>query len=520
MLNYSKRPNVLCFITDQQRADHLGCMGNPIVRTPNIDAIAKSGIVFQRAYVSNPLCMPARATLFTGRTPRGHGVRTNGIPLSDNIPTMVEALRIAGYRTHSIGKLHLNTFDTPRGVDPKTLKPEKFPESRWMWINEKIKSIPTPYYGFEKVDFVGGHVSYVFGDYLNWLKENYPGMEKLLLKENALEKPSGADQCYKMSLPEELHYNRWIADQTIRFLEEAKEDSKPFFLWCSFPDPHHPYSVPAPWCYMYDPKDIPLPIRREGELEDLPPFYKKIYEEGAPLVSGLLGASKMPDKHIREIIAMTYGMISFVDNEIGRIIKKLEELGLRENTIVIFMSDHGDMMGDHWMVRKGPFHFDGLLKIPFIWSFPGRFPEGRVIKSLVSQIDFAPTILDLCGAPIPEGEVPEEPEAPEMLPPWPGKSLKEILEGKLDKVNDYIIVENDEDYLGLRLRTFITERYKITIYPGKDFGELFDLNEDPQELFNLWWEPQFQELKKNLILQFTDAYILQESTLPRRLCHA
>jgi arylsulfatase len=271
---------------------------------------------------------------------------------------------------------------------------------------------------------------------------------------------------------------------------------------------------------MYDPKDIPLPVRREGELEDLPPFYKKIYEEGAPLVSGLRGPSRMPDEHIREIIALTYGMISFVDNEIGRIMKRLEDLGLRENTVVIFMSDHGDMMGDHWMIRKGPFHFDGLLKIPFIWSFPGNFLENKVITSLVSQIDFAPTILDICNVPIPEGKVPGEPEAPEMLPPWPGKSLREILEGKVDKVNDYVIVEDDEDYLGLRLRTFITDNFKITIYPGHSYGELFDLKNDPQELYNLWWKPEYQEIKKRLILQFAEAYILQESTLPRRLCHA
>ncbi|MCS7367934.1 MAG: sulfatase-like hydrolase/transferase [archaeon YNP-WB-062] len=513
------RPNILCFITDQQRADHLGCMGNSIVRTPNIDHIAKIGVLFQRAYVSNPLCMPARATLFTGRTPRGHLVRTNGIPLSRDIPTMVEALRQSGYRTHSIGKLHLNTFDTPRGINPEALNPYDFLEARWMWINKRIRSIPTPYYGFETVEFVGGHVDYVFGDYLNWLKENYPEMEKLLLPENALEKPSGADQYYKMALPEELHYNRWISDRAIKFLEKVK-DSQPFFLWCSFPDPHHPYSVSAPWCYMYDPKDIPLPVRREGELEDLPPFYKKIYEEGAPLVSGLRGPSRMPDEHIREIIALTYGMISFVDNEIGRIMKRLEDLGLRENTVVIFMSDHGDMMGDHWMIRKGPFHFDGLLKIPFIWSFLGNFLENKVITSLVSQIDFAPTILDICNVPIPEGRVPGEPEAPEMLPPWPGKSLREILEGKVDKVNDYVIVENDEDYLGLRLRTFITDNFKITIYPGHSYGELFDLKNDPQELYNLWWKPEYQEIKKRLILQFAEAYILQESTLPRRLCHA
>lgn len=521
MNSVKKRPNILCFITDQQRYDYLGCANNSILKTPNIDGIAKKGVLFNRAYVSNPLCMPARVTLFTGKTPRGHGVRTNGIPLSTDVPTMPEALRQAGYTTHSIGKLHLHNFSLPTGIDPEILNTEDFPESREFWDSRKIKKLPSPYYGIETTDFAGGHTSGVFGEYINWLKEEHPGMEKLLTEENPLEIPTGAPQCYKMSIPEELHYNRWISNRAVKFLEESKNEDKPFFLWCSFPDPHHPYAAPEPWCNMYNPQDIPVnEARKIGELDNLPPFYKKIYEEGAPVVSGQFGPAKICDEYLKEMIALTYGMISFVDNEIGKIMNKLKELKMQEDTIVVFLSDHGDMMGDHYMVRKGPFQFEGLLRIPFIWSWPGHFPEGIKSDGLASQIDFAPTILDLCGVEIPEGCVPLKPEAPMMPKPWPGKSLKEQLEGKVKSVNDSVIIENDEDYLGLRVRTFITDRYKITIYPGQAYGELFDLIEDPQEFNNLWNDSQYKNLKDKLKIIFLEKYILQDDALPRRLCHA
>src|SRR5262249_30604557 len=141
-------------------------------------------------------------------------------------------------------------------------------------------------------------------------------------------------------------------------------DGRPFFLWCSFPDPHHPYACPLPWAEMYDPEDMPPPNRREGELDALPPFFREVYETGiAPSLSGLRGPAKAWDPWIGHLAAMTYGMVSAVDHHLGRILEALAALGLREKTLVVFMSDHGDMMGDHWLVRKGPFHFEGLLRI-------------------------------------------------------------------------------------------------------------------------------------------------------------
>jgi arylsulfatase A-like enzyme len=322
-----------------------------------------------------------------------------------------------------------------------------------------------------------------------------------------------------MALPEELHHSAWVADRAVAFLEEAARREEPFFLWVSFPDPHHPYCPPAPWCDLYDPATVALPNRREGELAELPPHFTKVLEEGLPL-SGRFAATRMPDDQLREIIALTYGMISLMDHHLGRVLDALDRLGLRQQTACSFLSDHGDMMGDHWLINKGPFHFGGLLRVPFIWSWPGHLQAGAETDALASQLDFAPTVLDLAGVPIPEGPVPAKPECPSMPPPWPGVSLAPLLRGEVQSVQESVVIENDEDYLGLRLRTLVTERHKITVYPGEQYGELFDLQDDLQELHNLWEDPRYQTLKRHLRGELMERLVLTDSPLPRRLCHA
>ena len=512
------RPNFLIFVTDQMRADHMGCAGNPVIRTPHLDALAAEGVRCSRAYVNNPLCMPSRATLFTGLTPRAHEVRTNGIPLDPRFPTMPAALARAGYRTHSVGKIHLTPYGTPKGVDPASLTPSAWPEASAMWGRGLVREVPVPYFGLQGVEVTLGHGPGTGGDYRRWLRAQDPKAEALLAPEAGRPSRTGAENCWHSAIPEELHYNTWVAARAIAFLE-SHPMGEPFFLWCSFPDPHHPYCPPEPWASRYHPADIPLPTRREGELADLPPHYRLMYETGHP-TAGRFGPTHMGDDQIREILALTYGMISHVDDCIGRVMAALERSGRRQDTVVCFLSDHGDMMGDHWIINKGPFHFQGLLGVPFIWSAPGRFPAGRTCAGLASFLDFAPTVLDLAGVPIPEGPTPPEPESPGHLPPWPGRSLAPMLTGAAEGVQDSVVVENDEDYLGLRLRTLITDRWWLTAYPGQEYGELFDLEADPGQLHNLWHAPPAREIKRDLLIQLMERLVETDSTLPRRLCHA
>jgi arylsulfatase A-like enzyme len=515
----NRRPNILCFITDQQRADHLGCAGNPVLHTPVLDRLAASGVRLERAYASNPLCMPVRATLFTGLTPRGHGVRTNGIPLRRDLPTLAGALAAAGYRTHAAGKLHLTPWWPQHGQDPATLNEGAFAECGALWASGQIRGLPAPYYGFQGIDLAGGHGDYFWGDYAAWLETEHPGALSLYQPGAALRPRTGADQSWVSAMPAAWHHSTWIAGRAIDFLRRQAAGDAPFFLWCSFPDPHHPFCPPEPYAARYDPASIPLPPRRAGELDDLPPHFRASYE-GDVQVSGRQKRMQMPPEHLREIIAHTYGMVALLDEQIGRVLAALDELGLQRDTIVVFLSDHGDLLGDHGLINKGPFHLEGLLRVPMIWSWPGHFAPGATSAALVSSIDFAPTVLDLCGVPVPEGPLPPRVEAPQQLPPWPGRSLAPVLRGEVQGIHEAVLVENDEDYLGLRLRTLVTPRIKLTAYPGQPYGELFDLQEDPHELHNRWSDPAYARLRDELRLQLLDELVRTDSALPRRLSHA
>ena len=514
----SEQPNFLFFCVDQMRADHMACAGNPVVQTPSLDALAADGVRFDRAYCSNPLCMPSRATLFTGLTPRGHEVRTNGIPLDPRYPTVGEALGDAGWRTHSVGKLHMRPFGTPEGLAPEDIDPLEWPESRSLWYNGRLKAVPTPYYGFQSVELITSHGHNAHGDYGRWLDAQHPRGQELMRPDAGQPSPRGADRTWTMALPEELHYNTWVADRTIAFLD-AQPAGEPFFAWCSFPDPHPPYGAPEPWASMYDPADVAMPTRREGELDDLAPLFREVCEQGR-WCSGRTSPTLIEDAWIRDVIAMTFGMISFVDAQIGRVMAALERLGLRENTVVCFLCDHGDMMGDHWLLNKGPFHFDGLLRQPLIFAGPG-IERGVEAQGLASWLDIAPTMLDLAGVAMPEGEfVAPEPALSNQLAALPGNSLAPVLHGEAPSVQDSVIAENDEDHMGLRLRTLVTERYKITAYPGQPFGELFDLQEDPEELHNLWGDPTARETRRDLLVRLMERLVETDNRLPRRITHA
>lgn len=510
-----KQPNVLCFIADQHRHDHLGCAGNPVIQTPNLDRLARSGVRFSRCYVNDPICMASRATMWTGQTAHAHGVRCNGIPLDPSIPTIVSALAQAGYRTHGVGKFHLTPFGTLNGADPAGLVPAEWAESRNMWRSGRISALPVPYYGLQSALMIGGHGDFVWGDYRRWLLREAPGVIDRI---DAWVEEMGGENWETTGpshIPAEIHHSHWIADRVIEFLREQSHTDQPFFCWCSFPDPHHPYHAPEPYHSMYDPTEMPVPTRREGELDELPPFYRRVQTEPLRL-EGLTGPVTRFYDRTPEIMARTYGMVSNIDANAGRVLASLQNLGLRDDTLVVYLSDHGDLMGDHWLQQKGPFHYRGLVRVPFIWSWPGHIAPGVTDTGITSMLDFAPTILDLCGVPIPEGPRPVEPFLPMELPPWPGHSLRPIFEGHGESVRQAAFIDHDDDRLGLRLRTLVTKRYRMTVYGGQPYGELFDLHEDPGELNNLWYDAEHLPLRYELAAYLLDEVIMSDSRLPRR----
>jgi arylsulfatase len=514
-----QRPNILIICTDQMRADHLGCDGNPVLQTPRLDRLAAQGVQFRRAYVNCPLCMPSRATLFTGLTPRGHRVRTNGINLDRAIPTVSAVLAEAGYRTATIGKVHLTLHGAKRSVPDQALPPAQYPEQHRLWKAGRITRVPTPYFGFQQVEITVGHGPWVHGDYGLWLQREHPHDWEILQTTPPTPSPLGAEECGTYPLEQPWHHTTYVADRTIAFLHEVGGD-RPFFLVCSFPDPHHPYCPPRPWDRMYAPADVVPPVERPGELEQLPPHMAAIHR-GRVVTSGRGRPTATSLEHRREIIAHTYGMVSLIDRHVGRVLDELEARELAENTVVVFLSDHGDLMGDHGLLTKGPFHFEGLLRVPLIWRWPRRFAP-RATDALASLLDVAPTILELAGANIPVGL--ESDEAPQQPPAWPGQSLAPFLHNERASLHGPLVIENDEDYLGLRLRTLVTPTHKVTTYTGdggaQPYGELFDLSADPHELHNRWDDPGTAALKRDLIAELHHQLTRTDIALPRRLGHA
>ena len=503
----SEKLNVLFIITDQQRADHLGCAGNPILRTPNLDKLANEGIRFTSAYCANPICMPNRASIFTGLYPNMHGIRTAGMNLPENVPTFTETLLNQGYHTFSIGKVHLQ-FWTPRFK-----KGSRSAECIGPWLSEKYRikmkqNLPVPYYGFKEVDMVTGHGDLCAGHYLDWLEKRAPEyVSEIREKMNKFFNKT----YYKTNMPEEIYPTTYITKRTIEFLDRYAQGyygDKPFFLHCSFPDPHHPVCPPGKYYELYKPDAIDLP-KNFKDVENLKKHKFLGNLLNIPFLRGAVGHITT-EEEARNFIALTYGSITMIDDGIGKILSTIEKLGLKDNTMIIFTSDHGDMMGEHGLILKGPCPFDGILRVPLIWKVPRVIKPG-VTNSLASSVDISKTILNLLG--INEKKQPKEMQGIDLTP---------ILKDPNKKVRDCCFIEHDEELdqlnLKIRLRHLITEKYKLTVYNElKGYGDLFDRKNDPLELQNLWYNEKYKETRYELLELMLHENLNAQSRYPRRL---
>lgn len=505
----SEKMNVLFIITDQQRADMLHCYGNNIIKTPNIDKLASESVRFSNAFCTNPMCMPNRATLLTGYYPNVHGVRSNGINLPLDIPTITNTLVNRGYHTINVGKTHYNIWVMP--YNPKYRSAECFDD----WKVEKPvgnylsrDKFPNPYYGFEECDLVLGHSSACLGHYHDWLKKKDPDIAKSVAEQHNNDVPI-FNLFNDNYIPEEFYNTTYIRNNTISFLERvAKGDygNKPFFLHCSFPDPHHPASPPGKYKDMYNPEDIEIP----SNFSDLENLYKhpymKAHMKNPPFRPGLL--REETEVNIKRFIALNYGAVSMIDDAVGKILASLEKLGLSNNTMVIFTSDHGDYMGTHGMCLKGPSPFNGTLQIPLIWKVPGITKPG-VSEALISSIDIPRTILELLN-------IKERFRPPGMQ----GYNMKPILEDPTKNVRDCLLITEDEEVgpkgpLYTRVSHLITEDYKITKYaelPG--YGDIYDRKNDKDELNNLW--DKEKDLRAELVDKLLHEYMITRSRFPAR----
>jgi len=453
----------------------------------------------------------------TGRMPSSNGVLTNGLSLPWNSNTFVNVLGQAGYLTALFGKCHLQNmaslkvedwnYPPPKeGIPPIMKFNDAYLETRTgkiyenermdLWAKDPERKIKLPYYGFQSVGFANGHGDSVGGHYTKWALDQYRDFANLIGPENQL--PGNkyiAPQAWRTAVPEDLHSTSYVEQMTIQFLEERSKSSsdEPFFIQCGFPDPHHPFVPPGKYWGMYNTLDCPAPVSLGTKLTDPPPLQQELHKQFAEGTrESRVAAYAVNEREAMESIALTYGMISFVDDAVGRILKKLTDLGLDRDTIVIFTSDHGDIMGEHGLMLKHCFHNEGLIKTPFIWADPDSHSEQKRTNLLSGTIDIAATILSRAG-----------------LAPYHGMQGFDILsaanaDATLPRLG--ILIEEDELPFNanckhfLRTRTFVTDQWRMTYWLEHEFGELYDHHNDPFELNNLWNDPSAGK-NKSLLLE-------------------
>lgn len=468
------KPNILWICTDQQRFDTIAALGNPHIRTPNLDRLASEGVAFTHAYAQSPVCTPSRASFLTGRYPRTTGARQNGQAIPADEVLVSRMLADAGYDCGLSGKLHL--------------APCK---------GQVEKRIDDGYRVFHWSHHP--HPDWPENEYMQWLtssghawKDVYPG-------------PKGK-HAYP-GVPAELHQTTWCFDRAMDFIREQRD--APWLMSINCFDPHHPFDPPKEYLDRYDPDGLPDPKYKPGELANKP-IFQQVDHDGA-YGGMLLAFSKMTPRERREVTAAYYAMIELIDHNVGRILKMLDDTGRREDTIVIFMSDHGELLGDHGMYLKGPHMYDCSVRVPLIISWPGRFKSGLRSDALVELVDVVPTLLDAAGIPIPSRVQ--------------GKSLFDLCAGSADPHHhkDYVYTEyyvGQPFHRALKPQPLVTmarnRTHKVSVFHGMEVGELYDLQADPDEFDNLWASPRHRDLKMDMMKLCLDACVFTQDPMPER----
>lgn len=482
----TRKPNIVFVMADQLAAGSIGCYGSQVNSTPNIDRLAANGMRFDRCYTSATICAPSRASILTGRSPVIHGVVTNNLEITADNPTYPQVLQSCGYKTGGFGKFHHTCMCLPHPEDFKYLG---FDETM---ITEDPK----------------------WGDYLEWIKKDHPEhyraalamcwdlpfVDEKLRQENAgasaeyLKERQEQSEWYLMyssPLPAELHQTTFITDKAIDFISRHEENSpdKPFCCFVSYVDPHDPYDPPAPYDSMFSPDEMQDP---------LPPAWvergNEIHKKSQKFCNYTSIANNT--QAVKKLRALYHGSIRFIDDQIGRIIEFLDRNGLIEDTIVVFTTDHGDMIGDHGLIAKGFHFFDKAIRCPLIVY--GKGIKTGTSGRLACSLDFFPSFCDFA-------EISEA-----NRPPLEGKSFaKECRGSENSECWKEVTVESPyRERGGSIVWTIVTDdNWRFTVFELPGTGEMFDLNTDPDEQNNLFYNPLFKGRKIKLFERLTHAFM-------------
>ena len=490
---------ILLVTTDQQRYDTLGCNGGTIARTPVVDGLAATGIRYERAIPQSVVCMPSRSTIITGQHPSTHGVWMNGVPLPEDAPSVAAVLHDAGYRTALVGKAHFEPYFDPF---------ERFAE------NSLASTGTTPpggtHRGFEHLEFAT-HGVVGATHYARWIRENHPEMMGMfysaidtdLQVNSAGGGDTGAPQVHANGVPLDCYHTDWVADRTISWLDslEANDD---WFCWMSFPDPHHPWDPPESEVGRIDWREVPLPdaypesaSEREAILDSKPRHWKLWYD--GTLVSNYEAPATwvpatMTADQVREITARNAVECELIDEALGRVLDAIATRGWAEDVDIMFTTDHCELGGDFGLMFKGPYHVDGLMRLPLVWRpAPSAGITPSVVSTPVGLVDLAPTFCAIAGL-----------DSTDWMQgcPLPANST-----GGPERV----LTEWDSELFGVdvHLRTITRDGWVCTAYlPGSVHdgteGELYNLADDPLQRQNRWEDPGCRTIRTDLLADLWD----------------
>jgi len=460
-----RRLNLLWIMTDQQPTNTLHAYGNAKIKTPNLDRIASGGMRFDRFYIAAFPCSPSRACFLTGRYAHNHGVIVNDVPLDAAVPAVGDILKATGYTTGYVGKWHLsgNMYRGLPGREPY--------DGEWYF---KRVSDPASF-KYEKAQGGTGEDASQHGfdfwaggwkDYRQYLRD--VGLGKRVDETpvgNHNDLPSGPEGTHIYSeLPEEHHMASFFADKATEFLGKQKESEAPFALTVSFYGPHLPVAPPKPWDDMYPIGDVPLPANHDDALEGKPARQltnRRCYKRPGWNAS-----------QFRDYIRRYWGYCSYLDLQIGRVLDALDASGRADDTIVLFTSDHGDMIAAHGFVFKlCHCGYEELLRVPFLLRCPGHIPAGSSCDALVSSVDVLPTLLEMMDVPAPDG--------------IEGRSFLSLAHGNSKIHRDTVFCGSMQNNF-----TVITNSWKYVLnWNPRDCDELYDRTRDPGEMKNLAADP-------------------------------
>ena len=457
-----RKKNILLILTDQQRMDSIGAYGAELAETPVLDNLASRGTRFTQAFTPVTVCSPARASVFTGLYPFQHGVIRNSADLRLDVPNIAKPLINAGYRLGFAGKWHIDDVYGPT------------------------------HFGFEANDWLG--YSHPAGDlYMRSFRRSckYPVNHYLeYLKAQGYETPSLEDVVYfpanpnfeiyaRQAGPVEASFEHYVTEETLDLIESfahrAEQDERPFFMWANFWGPHDPFILPEPFFSMFSPDDVTLSPSLEENWQDKPWIQKR-------MSTHFWGTSELDEDTWKQAVAKYAGYCALLDWETGRIVAKLEELGILEDTIIVYTTDHGSMVGHHQLIDKGPYPYDDIQHIPMIISGPDI--QDQVRDEFVYLHDLTPTVLEWAGAV--------------QFPCSNAESLVPLLSGGTpETVRDDVYMARHHHPFPYEQRFVRTKRYKYA-FNAVDIDELYDLEVDPDEMVNRINDPDYAEILKDM----------------------